>query len=179
MSRGLLTHVARGVVWTLAVTLACAGALVGSAHAADQITVAVIDFNRVVGEVIKTTPEYRDFKIEKEKRELEFERRRQEIEKLTRELEENKHLWSEDKLRGHRDTLRDKRADARFYAESIDRFIQAEQAKITRRNLPQVRTFLEEYGTRKGYSLIIDKGNVWYYSEALSITDEVIKELTD
>lgn len=181
MPRGLFIGMGRGAVSIVAVALAAA--VVGlpgrPASAADQITVAVIDFNRVVGEVIKTTPEYRDFKIEKEKRELEFERRRQEIEKLTRELEENKHLWSEDKLREERDNLRDKRADARFYAESIDRFIQAEQAKITRRNLPQVRQFLEDYGTRKGYSLIIDKGNVWYYSEALSITDAVIKELTE
>ena len=178
MPRQLLTHRVRHGAWTIALAGALAGGLGASARAADQITIAVIDFNRVVGEVIKTTPEYRDFKIEKEKRELEFERRRQELERLTRELEENKHLWSEEKVRGHRETLRDKRADARFYAESIDRFMQAEQAKITRRNLPQVRTFLEEYGTRKGYSLIIDKSNVWYHNEALSITDEVIQELT-
>lgn len=161
--------------WVLVAILAAGG--VRPAAAADQIKIAVIDFNRVVTEVIKATPEYRDFKIETEKRELEFERRRQEIDKLTRELEENKHLWSEEKLREHRENLRDKRADARYYRESVERFIQTEQAKITRRNLPQVREFLADYGTRKGFSLIIDRANTYYSSEALSITEDVIKEL--
>lgn len=147
------------------------------AGAADQIKIAVIDFNRVVSEVIKGTAEYRDFKIEREKRELEFERRRQEIEKLARELEENKHLWSDEKIREHRRNLRDKQDDARYYAESVERFIQTEQAKITRRNLPQVRKFLTDYGTRNGYSLIIDRANTYYANDALSITEDVIKEL--
>lgn len=178
MLQELVTRRARGCAWTVVLMCVLTGGVTAPARAADQITIAVVDFNRVVGEVIKTTPEFRDFKIEKEKRELEFERRRQELERLTRELEENKHLWSEDKVREHRETLRDKRADARFYAESIDRFIQAEQAKITRRNLPDVRKFVEEYGTRKGYSLILDKGNVWYYNETLEITEQIIQELT-
>ena len=171
---GLSTWGTRAAVVGIALGLLAAA---GPARAADQIRIAVIDFNRVVSEVIKATPEYRDFKIEKEKRELEFERRRQEIEKLTRQLEENKHLWSEDKLREHRENLRDKRADARYYAESVDRFIQTEQAKITRRNLPEVREFLSEYGTRNGYSLIIDRANTYYSNDALSITEDVIKEL--
>ena len=158
--------------------LALAGGRSTPALAADQIRIGVIDFQRVLSEVIKNTPEYRDYTIEKEKRQLEFERRRQEIEKLARELEENKHLWSEDKVREHGEQLRERRADARYYAESVERFTQAQEGKLVRRKLPDMKTCLADYGTREGYSIIIDKLGLDYFNDTIDITYDVNTELT-
>jgi len=176
-SRGLVRSVRRGAL-VLAVAMAVAGIRPLPARAADQIRIAIIDLNRVVNEVVKSMPEYRDYKIEREKKELEIERRRQEIEKLSRELEENQHLWSEDKVREARDSIREKRADLRYYAESVQRFVEAEEGKLVRRKLPDVREYLSQFGTREGYSIIMERVGLYYYNESLEITDRVIKDLT-
>lgn len=178
MLHGLTRRTVLHAAVAVALAVLVAAGRPAPARAADQIRIGVIDFQRVLSEVIKGTPEYRDYQIEKEKRQLEFERRRQEIEKLARELEENKHLWSEEKVREHTDQLRERRADARYYAESVERFTQAQEGKLVRRMLPDMKEFLTNYGTREGYSIIIDKLGLYYFNETIDITDDVIKELT-
>lgn len=149
-----------------------------SAHAAEQVKIAVVDMNKIVNEVIKNTPEYRDYRNEIEKRELEIERRRQEIQRLQKDVDDNKHLWPESKVEEARQELREKRADARYYAETVQRFAEVEQQKMLRREMPDVRTSIEAYGTREGYSLILERGTLYFANDALDITEELIKVLT-
>ncbi len=57
---------------------------------------------------------------------------------------------------------------------------QEKEQKLTQGALNQINDFVQEYGRREGYDLVLgtsNSGNVLYGVDAIDITDEVLKEL--
>jgi len=66
------------------------------------------------------------------------------------------------------------------YSNAINQKAKEEDDKITEGVLNQVNAFVEEYGKRKGYSIILGttaSGNILYGDEKMDITNEVLEEL--
>lgn len=64
--------------------------------------------------------------------------------------------------------------------EENEKKIQEEDQRLTKAVLTKINSFMEEYGKKNGFDVIIgvtDVGNVLYANESLDITDTVIKEL--
>ncbi|MEQ9404090.1 MAG: OmpH family outer membrane protein [Cyclobacteriaceae bacterium] len=68
------------------------------------------------------------------------------------------------------------------YQKGIQQKSQQEDFQMTEKVLSEVNTFIEEYGKRKGYTLILgttSAGNIVYAEEYLDITEALQNELND
>lgn len=68
------------------------------------------------------------------------------------------------------------------YQNGIQQRSQQEDYEMTQQVLTQVNTFIEAYGKRKGYTIILganSSGNIVYAEEHLDITEELQKELNE
>jgi outer membrane protein len=66
------------------------------------------------------------------------------------------------------------------YSAAIDNQAKQEDQKITQGVLNQINSFIEDYGRRKGYDIILGttlSGNILFGIEAMDITEEVLEEL--
>lgn len=76
--------------------------------------------------------------------------------------------------------LREREAGMTRYAKAIEEKMRKEDQEMTNAILGQVNSFIEEYGRRNGYDVILgttQDGNLLYGIEALDITAEVLQEL--
>lgn len=70
--------------------------------------------------------------------------------------------------------------NAALYIEKINTIAQEEDMKSTELVYQQINTFIEDYGKKKGYSMIFGSGTpgaILYGDEALDITDELLSSL--
>jgi outer membrane protein len=78
--------------------------------------------------------------------------------------------------------LRGKQQQYMQYREAMQRKGQEEDRKMTEQVLQRVNAYLEAYGKRKGYAIILGanaSGNVVYGMPALDITEDVTKGLNE
>lgn len=76
--------------------------------------------------------------------------------------------------------LQSKQQQAMQYRESLQRKAQEEDRKLTEQVLKKVNAYLERYGKKSPYDLILGanpSGNILYGREAVDITDDVLEGL--
>jgi len=66
------------------------------------------------------------------------------------------------------------------YSKSMAQKQKEEEEKMTQSVLNQINSFVQEYGKRNGYALILGTttdGGILYGQDAIDLTDEILKEL--
>lgn len=107
-----------------------------------------------------------------------FKAEEQELVDMQGEIEKKSSAWSEEtkqvkvrEFQKKRRELQEKSDDARFELKTLQ---DKELAPI----LKALEGVVEGFGNKNGYTLILDsKGGVIFYSEAVDITDQLVKEL--
>jgi outer membrane protein len=103
-----------------------------------------------------------------------------ELENMIAVYEANKGSLSKSKLQEEQKQLQQKQKQLNDYRQSISQQAQQEDAKLTEGVLNQVNTYIEDYGKEKGYKIIFGangSGNIVYGSDAIDITNEILKGL--
>jgi outer membrane protein len=80
------------------------------------------------------------------------------------------------------DKLSTARNELEKYAEQSDRQMQARRDELTGGILQEVNSFIQEYGKKHNYRLILgttNDGSILYGDEADDLTEEIIKELNE
>lgn len=107
-----------------------------------------------------------------------FKTEEQELVDMQQEIEKKSSAWSEEtkqvkvrEFQKKRRELQEKSEDARFELKTLQ---DSELAPI----LKALEGVVAEFGDKNGYTVILDsKGGVIYFSEAVDITDQLVKEL--
>lgn len=148
-----------------------------SAQAADMkigvMNVQKILVNSVSGKAAKEV-----FDQKMEDLQSKFKAEEQELVDMQGEIEKKSSAWSEEtkqvkvrEFQKKRRELQEKSDDARFELKTLQ---DKELAPI----LKALEGVVEGFGNKNGYTLILDsKGGVIFYSEAVDITDQLVKEL--
>jgi outer membrane protein len=78
------------------------------------------------------------------------------------------------------DYLTAKKQQLMNYSDAIGQKVEEENEKMMQGVLGQVNSFVEQYGKKNGYDIILGttlSGNLLYAQQYLDITDDVVKEL--
>jgi len=78
--------------------------------------------------------------------------------------------------------IKTKRQQLVDYERAIQQQSQQEDAALTQQVFKQVNAYLEEYGKRRNYNIILaatEMGNIAYANEGIDITDDVLEGLND
>lgn len=170
----LKPYIAIGIV---SLCLAFGGAAVDPATAA-EMKVGVMNVQKVLVNSVAGKAAKEKFDQKMADLQTKFKAEEQELVELQKEIEKKSSAWSEEtkqvkvrEFQKKRRELQEKSEDARFELKTLQ---DKELAPILKALEGVVATFGEQYG----YTLILDsKAGVIYYSEAVEITNQLIKEL--
>ncbi len=104
----------------------------------------------------------------------------QELKLAIKQFEEKKESLSKKQNNELSQSLQRRQQQVLNYQQAIREQAQKEDQKITEGVLAQVNAFLESYGQRNGYSLLLGangNGSILYGNHAIDITEEVITAL--
>lgn len=147
-----------------------------AAHAAGDTKIGIIDFQKV----LKESKGGKNAKAEIESKgkgmESKLKSEGEQLEKLKKKLEAEALVMSkevrEKKEREFRIKVGDFKALQKKYASELREF----EAEIIKRVQKEVFAIVEDIGKSGKYELILERGSVLYYPDAIDITNDLIKK---
>ncbi|MCF8067003.1 MAG: OmpH family outer membrane protein [Desulfobacterales bacterium] len=158
----------------LATTIFFLFPLIMGAYAADIEKIGIIDFQKVVANSAAGKKVQAEIKKKGEEMKTDLQNRGAEIEELKKRLDVDAMVMTQEKRdekeREFRIKLNDFKVAQKRHEEEFKKMQNQLIGKI-RNDLFEV---VNEYGTKEGYSLIIEKSAVIFYPNSKDITDKVI-----
>lgn len=153
-----------------------AAAVLPASRAADPLSIAVIDPNRIVEE----SPQYEAARTllssEAQEREAELAAQEEEIDRLNERLERDGALMSKEEVTNLRNDIRTRERRLRYAREELQADFALRQSDLRTKLVQQVSEVVEQVAKEKEIDLILSEGIV-YSSPRADISDEVIDRL--
>jgi len=151
----------------------------GSAIAADDLPLAVVDSQRIAEEYEAARDAQEQYQKYLRELELEVADKEKELQALAEEIESQKMLLGEDALATKMQAFEKKRAEYFEFRESIDQRAEAEYKTQISPILDQIKTIVERIGKEKNYGVIVDSAAlaVLYIDSDYDLTNDVLAAL--
>ncbi len=151
----------------------------GSALAADDIPLAVVDSQRIAEEYEAARDAQEQYQKYLRELELEVAEREKELTAMAEEIESQKMLLGEDALATKVQAFEKARAEYFEFREGIDQRAEAEYKTKISPILDQIKTIVERIGKEKNYGVIIDSASlaVLYIDADYDLTNDVLAAL--
>lgn len=170
MSKRFITA---GVVFSLSLIMLVAGQVCAADMKVGVMNVQQVLVNSVSGKSAKVK-----FDDKMQELQAKFKAEEEELITMQKDIEKKSSAWSEEtkqtkirEFQKKRRELQEKSEDARFELKTLQ---DKELAPI----LKALEGVVVNYGKEQGYTMILDsKSGVIYFSEAIDITDKLVKEL--
>jgi outer membrane protein len=171
----MVTRFIAAGVFCLCLTLSL---LVNGPAAAAELKVGVMNVQQVLVNSVSGKAAKEKFDDKMQNLQAKFKNEEQELVDMQKEIEKKSSAWSEEtkqlkvrEFQKKRRELQEKSEDARFELKTLQ---DKELAPI----LKALEGVVASFGEQNGFTLILDsKAGVIYYSEAVDITDQLVKEL--
>ena len=152
--------------------------LLATSSAAADLKVGVMNVQQVLVNSVSGKAAKEKFDEKMKNLQAKFKTEEQELVDMQKEIEKKSSAWSEEtkqlkvrEFQKKRRELQEKSEDARFELKTLQ---DNELAPI----LKALEGVVEKFGDQNGYTVILDsKAGVIFYSEAVDITDQLVKEL--
>jgi outer membrane protein len=148
---------------------------VGTTTAAD-ISIAVIDPNRIVEESPQYQEARRMLSTEAKDRETEVLDQQDDLDRLTEKLERDGALMSEDELQRLQTDIRARKRRLRYAKAELQEDFALRQTELRTKLVKQVEEVVQRIAKEKGIDVILSEGLV-YFSDRVDISGEVVERL--
>lgn len=147
----------------------------GAAAAAASGGIAVIDVQRVVQDSAVGKKALAEVTALKDKKQAEIDQKQNAIQAMQDKLDKQKDILSADAQDKLRDDIAKSVTDLRRFKEDAEQDIQNRLNAALKSMEDRVMPIIQKLGNDKGYSAIISKDQLIYYSVKNDVTDEVIR----
>jgi outer membrane protein len=142
---------------------------------AQTAVVAVIDPQRVVQNSEMGKKALAEIKTLKDKKQAEIDQRQNSIQAMRDKLEKQRDILSVEARDKLNSDVQKAITDLRRFSEDSEQEIQRELGKAIKNIEEKVLPIIQKMGEERGYSVIIQKDQLVYFSAKNDITDEVIR----
>jgi outer membrane protein len=146
---------------------------------AQTTTIAVIDPQKVVQESEMGKKALAEIKTLKDKKQQEIDQRQASIQAMRDKLDKQKDILSADARDKLQSDIQKSITDLRRLSEDSEAEIQRQLQSAIKNIEDKVLPIIQKMGEERGYSVIIQKDQLVYFSAKNDITDEVIKLFND
>lgn len=147
---------------------------VSSVYAAD-IKIGIIDTQKIIVQSQKIMKYRSDFSKDLEAKKQEFMKNQNSAQMLENELmTKQNEMTSEERKEKTRKLQRDARNLKRMQ-EELQAELKSKDSELGRMYLMQIRDVAIEYLKKEKFSIIMEKGAIVAYDDAIDVTDEIIK----
>ena len=101
----------------------------------------------------------------------------QDIQKMEKTFQNDSAIMSDEQKKKAEDNIIQNKRRFQFEQQSLKEDLQARQRELLQELQASIRDVIQAYGEANGYDFIFTDASIAYASEAVDITDEIIKEL--
>ena len=101
----------------------------------------------------------------------------QDIQKMEKTFQNDSAIMSDDQKKKAEDNIIQNKRRFQFEQQSLKEDLQAKQRELLQDLQASIRDVIQAYGKANGYDFIFTDSSIAYASDAVDITDEIIKEL--
>jgi outer membrane protein len=101
----------------------------------------------------------------------------QDIQKMEKTFQNDSAIMSEEQKKKAEDNIIQNKRRFQFEQQSLKEDLQARQRELLQQLQASIRDVIQAYGKANGYDFIFTDASIAYASDAVDITDEIIKEL--
>jgi outer membrane protein len=110
-------------------------------------------------------------------RELNFRKLVQEIQQMEKTYQTDGVIMSAEQKKKAEDNIIQKQRRVKFEQQSLKEDLQRKQRELSQVVQSSLREVIQAYGTENGYDFIFTDSNVAFASDAVNITDDILKEM--
>jgi len=101
----------------------------------------------------------------------------QDIQKMEKTFQNDSAIMSDEQKKKAEDNIIQNKRRFQFEQQSLKEDLQARQRELLQQLQASIREVIQAYGKANGYDFIFTDASIAYASDAVDITDEIIKEL--
>lgn len=101
----------------------------------------------------------------------------QEIQQMEKTYKTDSAVMSDEQKKKAEDNIIQNKRRFQFEQQSLKEDLQAKQRELLQKVQVSIKTVIQDYGTKNGYDFIFTDASIAYASDAVNITDEILKEL--
>ena len=147
----------------------------GNAFSEPSAKIAVVDLDKVLNESLAGKQAKVDIEKEIVKTSQIIKKREAETKKLRDELNQQSSVLSESVRKKKEAEYRQKLRELKRFASDSEAEIKNKGDEITKRMIRDISKVVDEVGKREKYSIIFERKGLFFYSDAVDISDKVMK----
>jgi len=101
----------------------------------------------------------------------------QDIQKMEKTFQNDSAIMSDEQKKKAQDNIIQNKRRFQFEQQSLKEDLQTKQRELLQQLQASIRDVIQSYGKANGYDFIFTDSSIAYASDAVDITDEIIKEL--
>ncbi|MDH3635841.1 MAG: OmpH family outer membrane protein [Gammaproteobacteria bacterium] len=101
----------------------------------------------------------------------------QEIQQMEKTYKTDSAVMSDEQKKKAEDNIIQNKRRFQFEQQSLKEDLQAKQRELLQKVQVSIKTVIQDYGNKNGYDFIFTDASIAYASDAVNITDEILKEL--
>ncbi len=138
------------------------------------VSIGFVDMPKLLNEYYQTQIKQREFEAKLKKEQEDIEIKKKPAEELDKLLKEGADTLSEQELRELTDRKNEELRVLLDYRDRRNRALRRDQEEMERELYKELQQAVQEYGTREGYSVIVNKSMILYGSQACDLTQDII-----
>ena len=160
---------------TLTATISFLFFFAGMSYGADA-KIGIVDLQRVFEESSAGKSAKGELKKQFRKMEADMEKRKGEIEKLKQNFEKKRSVVNREKLEEMEREFKIKVMDFQALQKKYNEELKEHESILAKRFHKDIFKIIKEMGKKEGYTMIVDRAVVLYFTDLIDLTDVLIKK---
>lgn len=144
-----------------------------------NLKIGVVDIEKIFSSYEKTKKEREKIQQKRTEKQIELSKKQAELKRLLDEYNAKKGKMKEDEMKDYEKRISDLTTEINTFVRLTNQQLIEENRRNTQALLSDIAKVIQEYASKNGYNLVIDKKSLPYFSGGLDISDEIIKILNE
>lgn len=147
-----------------------------SAHA-KELKVGVVDVEQIYASYDRAKTSAGEIQSKREEKQIELSKKQVDLQVLVDEYNKTQATLSEEEKQEKLKKIRDLRTEIITFTRLSNERLTAENRQLVQARLNEIAAVIQDYAGKNGFDLVVDKKSLPFFSDALNLTDEIIKTL--
>lgn len=151
--------------------------MISSASYSKELKVGVVDVETIYSSYQKAKVSADEIQAKREEKQIELSKKQVDLQVLVDEYNKTQATLSEEEKQEKLKKIRDLRTEIITFTRLSNERLTAENRKLIQTRLNEISAAVQAHAKKNGFDLVIDKKSLPFFSDALNLTDEIIKTL--
>jgi len=144
-----------------------------------ELKIGVVDVEKIYSEYEKAKQAREEIQGKRTEKQVELSKKQAELKRLVDEYNAKKDKMKETEMKDYEKKINDLTTEINTFVRLTNQQLIDENRKKMQVLLNDIAKVIQDYATKNGYDLIVDKKSLPYFSNTFDISEEIIKILNE